>query len=116
MIHKPRTDVYLDRGNGDLARIASFKEYKEYEMVLGFSGISSANPTLAHQYDDSVVTKEEMSQLRTNYADAKATNLVIDHFTVHCEKAGCSTGEFHLRVDYLQSQFIKFPSLHLLIS
>jgi len=100
MISKPRTDLFVDRGNGDLAKIASFREYREYEMVLGFSGISSDNASLAYQYDDRVVTKEGMKQFRTPYADAKATNLPVDHFTVHCEKGKFKTGEFHLRVDY----------------
>ncbi len=109
MISKPRTDLFIDRGNGDLAKIASFREYREYEMVLRFSGMSSDNASLAYQYEDRVITQEGMNQFRTSYAEAKATNLSVDHFTVHCERGKFKTGEFHLRVDYGSKPVHKVP-------
>ena len=99
MIKKPRSVFYIDRGNFDYVRIASFSEYRENEMVFGFFGInSSEEPNYSHSYKDKYFTKDEMLSLRVNYLDAKEQkNVSIDHFTIHNEKPTKPNGEFHLK-------------------
>jgi hypothetical protein len=100
MIRQPRTDFFVRRDSGDFIRLASFREYAPNEMVLAFYGFVSTFPTLAFEYADRIVTREEMPALRVEYSAAKPIQRPIHHFTVHCEHRGFNNGEFHLRANY----------------
>jgi hypothetical protein len=69
-------------------------------MVLGFYGHSLGDPDLAFEYDDRLITHDEMSTLRIEYAAAHPVQQQVDHFTVHCERGNFANGEFHLRASY----------------
>lgn len=100
MIRQPRTDFLIERNRTNRIRLASFGEYAPNEMVLAFYGLGSGPPHLAFEYDDRFIRYDEMSRLRVEYLAAKPVQRPVDHFTVHCERRGFPTGEFHLRADY----------------
>jgi len=100
MVKKPRNVFYINRGNSEYVRIASFREYRENEMVFGFFGINlEEDPAYSYAYEDRDISTENMSNLRINYSDAEEKkNILIDHFTVHNEKPKQPEGMFHLNI------------------
>lgn len=100
MIRQPRTDFLIKRSGTDFVRVASFREYAPNEMVLAFDGFTSGAPMLAFEYDDRIISRDEMTALRINYSAANPVRRNVDHFTVHCERHDFASGEFHLRATY----------------
>lgn len=100
MVKKPRNVFYINRGNSEYVRIASFSEYRENEMAFGFFGLNSEEEaSYSYAYKDRDISKEDMLNLRINYSDAEEKrNILIDHFTVHNEKPKQPKGMFHLNI------------------
>lgn len=100
MVKKPRNVLYINRGESDYIRIASFSEYRKNEMVFSFFGINSEEqPSYSYAYTDRDISKEDMLNLKINYSDAIVQkNILIDHFTIHNEKPRQTKGRLHLNI------------------
>lgn len=86
------THLYFQNTGTSFPRLMWFRENKENEMLLGFSGLEIKESTLLFQFEDKEVSKSELSAIKFEYKNIKEVNKRFDHISCH------ANGRFHIKL------------------
>lgn len=96
----PINRVYLQSGEGRFARLLWFKNNKDNEMLMGFSGLSQKQPILSWTFPEFETDDEKVGSLTYNWKDAEKVEKRVDHVTIHAD------GTFHIKTKEREDLYI----------